>query len=251
MSQQRKIGTVNLGRVPRLVAVWAKADHGTQELPIAGVDLWEARVDLWGTSDIPRIRRQIGLLRATLPVIVTIRGKAEGGHAADSGMERARRYEALLDLADAIDIEMSERAIVRALRKQCETQRKTMILSYHDFQRTPNAKTLQAKIRSAEGMGGDVIKLATMLQSNDDVLRLAEVQAAHSRQNLATMGMGRIATLSRLLLASLGSVLVYGAFEKAIAPGQANVSELTGLLKLAHFEPAAIANGTSNLRKAA
>jgi 3-dehydroquinate dehydratase-1 len=197
------------------------------------------------------VRRQIGLLRATLPVIVTIRGKAEGGHATDSAAERARRYEALLDLADAVDIEMSERAMVRALKKQCEAQRKTMILSYHDFQRTPNTKALQTKVRVAEAMGADVVKLATMLQSNDDVLRLAEVQSGHPRPNLATMGMGRVATLSRLLLASLGSVLVYGAFEKAVAPGQANVSELIALLKLAHFEPAANTNGASNLRKAA
>jgi 3-dehydroquinate dehydratase-1 len=251
MSQQLKIGTVALGRIPRLVAVWAKADPGTQALPVAGVDLWEARVDLWGTNELARVRRQIGSLRATLPVIVTIRGKAEGGQATDSSADRAKRYEALLDLADAVDIEMSERGIVRALKKQCEAQRKTLILSYHDFQRTPNTRTLLARVRAAETMGADVVKLATMLRANDDVVRLAEVQSAHPRPNLATMGMGRIATLSRLLLASLGSVLVYGAFEKAVAPGQANVSELAGLLKLAHFEPATNADGSPNLRKAA
>src|SRR5438094_804480 len=143
MSHQLKIGTVNLGRIPRLVAVWAKADHGAQAFPIAGVDLWEARVDLWGTNDVPRIRRQIGLLRATLPVIVTLRSKAEGGQATGSPAERAKRIEALLDQADAIDIEMNERAIVRALKKQCEAQRKTLILSFHDLQRTPPEKSLR------------------------------------------------------------------------------------------------------------
>jgi len=251
MSSSLKIGTVNLGRIPRLVAVWARADHGTQALPVQGVDLWEARVDLWATNDLPRIRRQIGLLRATLPVIVTIRGKAEGGQATDAGTERAKRYEALLDLADAVDIEMAEKQIVRALKKQCEAQRKTLILSFHDFQRTPPAKTLQAKIRAAEDLGADVVKLAAMLQSNADVVRLAEVQSNHPRHNLATMGMGRIATLSRLLLASLGSVLVYGALEKAVAPGQANVSELTSLLKLVPLEPGPASHSASNLRKAA
>jgi 3-dehydroquinate dehydratase len=65
------------------------------------------------------------------------------------------------------------------------------------------------------------------------------------------MGMGRIATVSRLLLASLGSVLLYGAFEKAVAPGQANVSELTGLMKLVHPDPDAAASQKPRLHKAA
>ncbi len=251
MTSQLKIGTVTLGRVPRLVAVWARADHRAQALPITGVDLWEARVDLWETDDLPRVRRQIGLLRATLPVIVTIRGRAEGGKASDSAANRVSRYKALLDLADAVDIEMAERAVVRSLKRACESQHKTLVLSYHDFERTPPLKSLQARIRCAEDMGADVVKLATMLQSNVDVIRLAEAQASHPRRNLATMGMGAVATLSRLLLASLGSVLVYGAFEKAVAPGQANVSELAGLMRIVPADPTRDEGGRSRLQKAA
>jgi len=250
MSQQVKIGTVSLGRTPRLVAVWAQADRA-QGLPIAGVDLWEARVDLWGIDNLARVRRQIGLLRSTLPVIVTIRSRAEGGQATGTATQRAKFYESLLDLADAVDIEMNERAVVRALKKQCEAQRKTLILSYHDFQRTPTGKTLLAKVRAAENLGADVVKIATMIQSNADVIRLAEVQSGHPHQNLATMGMGRIATVSRLLLASLGSVLVYGAFEKAVAPGQAHASELTGLMRLVHTDAENESHQKSKLRKAA
>lgn len=233
MSSPIKIGTVTLGRIPRLVGVCAQADPRVQRMPVRGMELWEARVDLWGNESLPRIRRQVGMLRATLPVIVTFRGKEEGGRATGKSAERARMYEALLDLADAIDIEMSQRAVIRTILPLCKAQRKTLILSYHDFQRTPPQKTLQAKIRAAEGMGADVVKLATLLKSNSDLIRLAQVQADHPRQNLATMGMGRAATLSRLLLASMGSVLVYGALEKATAPGQTHVSELTGLLRLA------------------
>src|SRR6266446_4942859 len=106
MSGHLKIGTVNLGRTPRLVAVCARGDHGTQALPIPGVDIWEARVDLWGPFDLPRMRRQIGMLRSTLPVIVTLRSKTEGGRATGSPAERAKRYESVLDLADAVDIEL-------------------------------------------------------------------------------------------------------------------------------------------------
>jgi 3-dehydroquinate dehydratase len=54
-----------------------------------------------------------------------------------------------------------------------------------------------------------------------------------------------------LLLASLGSVLLYGAFEKAVAPGQANVSELIGLMKLVHPDPETASNQKPKLRKAA
>lgn len=250
MTTPLKIGTVALGRIPRVVAVCAQSEPRAQVMPIAGVDLWEARVDLWITDSLARVRRQIGLLRATLPVIVTIRGKAEGGQSTSHATGRAKQYEELLDLADAIDVEASQKPAVKKLRALCDAQRKTLIVSYHDFDRTPPVRTLQAKVRAAEDMGADAVKIATMLHTNADILRLAEVQSSHPRHNLATMGMGRTATLSRLLLAGLGSILVYGAFERIVAPGQVNVAELTGLMKLVPHDTES-SSARSGLSKAA
>jgi 3-dehydroquinate dehydratase-1 len=205
---------------------------GARVEAVSGVDFWEARVDLWGRASLARVRRQLTLLAASLPVILTIRSAAEGGRWRGTTAERERSYEALLDLIDAVDVESAERTLARAIQRRSQAQRKTLILSFHDFEGTPPTKTLRAKIRAAEDLGADVVKIATRIRSHDDLLRLIEVQARHSHHNLASMGMDRIATLSRLLLASLGSVLVYGAFAKAVAPGQANIRELTGLMRL-------------------
>jgi len=66
-----------------------------------------------------------------------------------------------------------------------------------------------------------VFKAAARLHAPADLARLAEFQLADHGLPVATMGMGPLAAVSRLLCAQCGSVLNYGYLgHSATAPGQ-------------------------------
>jgi len=85
----------------------------------------------------------------------------------------------------------------------------------------PATARLETLGRQALAPGGQVFKLAAHLPQRGDLARLADFQAASHGLPLATMGMGPLAPVSRLLCAQCGSVLNYG-FLGGIptAPGQ-------------------------------
>lgn len=75
-------------------------------------------------------------------------------------------------------------------------------MSYHNFQMTPDAATLDKKFATAAQLGADVAKVAVMPQSDRDVL---ELLAATSRARetldlpLISMSMGGIGSISRIM----------------------------------------------------
>ena len=73
----------------------------------------------------------------------------------------------------------------------------------------------------AKDAGAAVFKAAAKMTSPADVARLAEFPATDHGLPVATMGMGPLAPVSRLLCAQYGSVLNYGYIgAKPTAPGQ-------------------------------
>jgi 3-dehydroquinate dehydratase-1 len=101
------------------------------------------------------------------------------------------------------------------------------IASFHDFNSLPDSALLESKLRLARDAGAAVFKAAARLHTPADVARLAEFQLAEHGIPVATMGMGPLAAVSRLLCAQCGSVLNYGYLgENPTAPGQWSASLL-------------------------
>ena len=87
--------------------------------------------------------------------------------------------------------------------------------------------------------GPRVFKVAAMLHQPADLARLADFQLADHGLPVATMGMGPLAPVSRLLCAQCGSVLNYGYLgETPTAPGQWDAALLKqAIARLAPFRP--------------
>ena len=95
------------------------------------------------------------------------------------------------------------------------------IASFHDFEKLPDNAVLEDAARRAMDAGAAVFKVAAMLHAPADMARLADFQLADHGIPVATMGMGPLAPVSRLLCAQCGSVLNYGYLGKTpTAPGQ-------------------------------
>lgn len=192
-----------------------------------GADLLELRIDLLDTDARQALAE---LKKLGLPVIITNRMKQEGGAWEGSEDERIRTLVSLIPLADAVDIELcaGERDTVV---KKTKSAGKTVIISTHDFQKTPELDVMMGIIRESFEAGADIAKLAVMPQSFEDVLRLFEV-TLHSKEPVCTIAMGSFGRHSRVIAPIYGSVMTYGYVDKPTAQGQLRVDELKSILKL-------------------
>jgi 3-dehydroquinate dehydratase I len=182
-------------------------------------DWLELRVDGF-YPEVGRLLREARKL--AIPKIVTVRHPSEGGMAAGiTARERRRLYGEFMELAGLLDIELRQAGAMDAVISQAKAAGVGVILSHHDFRRTPRPGKLRELARHARDAGADVFKVAATAESARDLATLIEFLADEkSRLPLAVMGMGRFGKISRLLLAEAGSCLNYGFLGAPNASGQ-------------------------------
>ncbi len=156
-----------------------------------------------------------------VPLLFTARRQEEGGALAMAATERMALLGSVLDQAACIDIEVASIPKMEKLLGELATRGIPWVASYHDFEKLPDTSALDHAARLAKDAGAAVFKAAAKLNSTADLTRLAEFQLAAHGIPVATMGMGALAPVSRLLCAQCGSVLNYGYLgNTATAPGQ-------------------------------
>lgn len=210
------------------------AVHSMAGLRLAGsigcreVDLVELRVDaLHGkTADIRRF-----LVRARVPILLTVRHPAEGGVGNLSAVRRRELFEEFLPFAAFVDVELRSVGAMREVIVSARERGIRVVISDHHFRRTPTLAQMRSRRSRAFAAGADVFKLACLADSAEAVARLLDFVAAGDGQPTAAMGMGKLGPASRLVLACAGSFLNYGYLDKPNAPGQWEARELKLLLR--------------------
>jgi 3-dehydroquinate dehydratase-1 len=192
-----------------------------------GADILELRIDL---LDSDARQALLDIKKGGMPVIITNRMRDEGGAWAGSEYERIRTLVSLLPLADAVDIELCAEKRDYVVEK-ARGAGKTVIISTHDFQKTPETAVMAGMLKESFKAGADIAKLAVMPSSLEDVLHLLEV-TLYAKGAVCTIAMGEIGRHSRIIAPVYGSVMTYGYVENATAPGQLRVDELRSILKL-------------------
>ena len=141
-------------------------------------------------------------------------------------------YEAIAasGCVDLLDFEMDnaadDLARVRALAHQ---HRLPLVLSFHDFHRTPPAADLLARFAQAQRLGADIAKVAVMPQSMADVHVLlgATLQASGELAiPVISMAMGGLGAVSRVAGGVFGSALTFAVGASASAPGQIAIEDV-------------------------
>jgi 3-dehydroquinate dehydratase-1 len=184
-----------------------------------GVDLVEARVDLFRKRTPAAAAEFIGAVRKSLPVLVTIRSADEGGAWRATEEERLELYRGLMPSADAVDVELGATirpAVVRAAHRAGLP----VVLSHHDFRRTPPDAELERIVSRGFRAGADIVKIAAHVRDDRDTTRLAGLLARHVDRALCVIGMGEHGVKTRVLFPALGSLFTFGALGRATAPGQ-------------------------------
>lgn len=188
------------------------------------LDAVEVRADMLPQ---PPSRDQMSSL--AVPAILTVRRFDEGGSLQISDAERLDLYLELLPAAAAVDIEGRSLRAFGELIEAAHRAKKTVIVSFHDFEITPPLPRLRAWAAKAREGGADVVKIAAKTEKPADVARLLTLQD-ETRTPLAVMGMGTLGRASRLLFARAGSVLNYGWLAEPQVPGQWSAPDLRDLL---------------------
>jgi len=203
-----------VGTVHSLAAVAA-----ARKLRPEQCDWLELRIDNF-FPDIQTLGQFIPKL--AFPRIITVRHASEGGRA--NGMSAGSRralYTHFLEGAGLVDVELRWSGPMRDVIRQAKDAGAGVILSHHDFRRTPPLPKLRDLARRARDAGADVFKLAAMTHTERDLATLIEFLAGEKRRlPLAVMGMGAFGKVSRLVLAQAGSCLNYGYLGAPNASGQ-------------------------------
>ncbi|HEY0792362.1 MAG TPA: type I 3-dehydroquinate dehydratase [Chthoniobacterales bacterium] len=187
----------------------------------------ELRIDLLAGAEPETLERARVL---SYPKIVTVRDPAEGGAHYLSLQQRRHLFEQWIPASAFIDVELRNLRALEEIVHAAKAQGSGIIVSCHDFERTPSLPVLQDLLgRAQEGCPGAVFKVATRTESWADVQTLAAL-LGDSAQEIAVMGMGPLGKLSRLIFAKLGSRFTYAAMAASVAAGQWQVEQLARVL---------------------
>ena len=138
-----------------------------------------------------------------------------------------------------LDLEIeAPKEIGKRLRRACTEYGTTMIRSSHFFAGTPSDDVLRNTVEKCRKFGGEIVKIAAMATSEEDVARVLALYSSIASTNsaaetqrpveLVAFSMGEIGKVSRLDCLKLGSPFTYAALNEneTAAPGQWCYSEM-------------------------
>lgn len=209
-----------------------------------GVKMIEWRVDAFeDVLNADSVREVLACLSSMLEDTVflfTFRSKRQGGllELDYDKVYHLRRLAAESKVVDLIDVEYFAMDSVDGEIHTLQNMGAKVIASYHDFSETPSRDAITTLLEQMADSDADIVKIALMPQSADDVLCLLEqTNAFHNKypnQPLITMSMGKLGVISRISGEVFGSCVTFGAGKVSSAPGQIPVLKLQQILDAIH-----------------
>ena len=198
-------------------------------------DLFELRLDRlvrppspgYGVASVidHRLENKISRLRA--PLVITARHPMEGGANRLSPLQRHNLLARFLSWARYIDVELRSAPVFVSLLRLARRQNVRRIISVHHLKSTPSPTRLRAQARAAKTYGADFFKVATRTDTPAQLTRLIDFAAAKNVDiAVSAMGIGKLGTASRVLLACGGSALVYVSLGRSDIEGQMSLDQL-------------------------
>jgi len=191
-------------------------------------DYVEIRFDFLKPAEVPKA---LELLKNDLKKSVcTLRPKSEGGKF--SGVEKERI--AILKLIAEynpflLDVEFNSLKKNKTLVKYLKKTKTPILVSWHDFKKTPNIATLNRVLEQMAKFSKN-IKIVTNAKTIVDPSYVLSLYGRASSLSLIAFAMGDHGRMSRILCLYLGSPFTYVSLGKPIAPGQFSLNEVKSII---------------------
>jgi len=133
----------------------------------------------------------------------------------------------IIDLEIEADEDYQQELISYAKEKNCE-----VIISWHNFEKTPGKKDLESIIKDCFSKGADIAKIATLVNNEADNARLLSLYSMEGRK--VVLGMGKKGKITRLAATHLGAEFTFASTGSGneTAPGQITIEEFSALNKI-------------------
>ena len=214
-----KIGNLELGNKICITAILDEfiPSEEVTEYKKEGVDILEMRIDCYD-KPLHKVVHYLEEIRdkVSLPMIGTVRETKE------NRLMRTDIFRRITPFVDCVDIELGSPISDTVMSV---ANGKTVIVSEHDFKKTPSKTGLEDIVDRSLKQGADIVKIATMANSRNDVRRLLKF-TEECGCPLVTIAMGSIGTVSRVIAPLFNSLFTYGYITKPVAPGQLSVKKL-------------------------
>lgn len=209
------------------------------------VDIVEWRADWYDevsdSSKVLETVEKIHQVLAEIPLLFTFRTEKEGGEKSLKTEDYIAINKAVIEsgFVDLLDVELftGDEAVEQIIDHAHRNQVK-VIVSSHDFKRTPPKEELLKRLQKMQELGADIPKIAVMPQIKEDVLTLLavtlEMSQKYAKGPIITMSMAGMGAASRLVGETFGSAVTYGTAGKSSAPGQVDVEKLAMVLEVLH-----------------
>jgi 3-dehydroquinate dehydratase-1 len=180
-------------------------------------DYTEIRLDFLKMEQVPSA---LEIIKKDLNrIICTLRPKTEGGKFSGTENERIAIIKLIAEYNPfLLDIEYN-------------TTKTKLLVSWHDFKKTPKDIELKNQINQM-GKFSSNVKIVSTAKSTEDATRMLELYSKKGKNNLISFAMGDAGRISRILCLYLGSPYTYVSLGKAVAPGQFSVDEVNKIINL-------------------
>ncbi len=219
-----------------------------QFLKTIDFDVVEWRVDFYDDVEcIDKVKTSLEAIRSILidkPIIFTFRSAKEGGEREIGTKFYFELNTSIIQtgLIDIVDIELFNDEIEsKTLIDVAHKNNVAVIISTHDFNKTPSKEEIILRLRRAMELGGDIAKIAVMPICTKDVITLLDatntMTEKYKDRPIMAISMGKQGIISRLAGGLFGSDMTFASAKKISAPGQIASGELRKIMSLLHGDP--------------
>ncbi len=134
--------------------------------------------------------------------------------------------------ADYVDIEVESGIKYRqALMEIANNNNCKAIISYHNFESTPDVNDLEIIRKQCFNYEADIAKIITTVNTNRDLVNIISLYAK-AEDNIIAFGMGEKGKITRVMATLLGAPFTYASLSsgKETAPGQLSKEKLSRLI---------------------
>lgn len=226
-----QFGALPVGDKPRIVGILSALDTVSRALDQRPpCDLIEFRLDRIGVESDEWLSQALKIEAAGWPVIATLRIPEEGGNWKGADADRLPHFKRALDHLASIDTELRS-PLFPELAAYAKERNKAVIVSHHDYDKTPSLDEMRAVIERGAVNDHVVVKIAVRVNEPADIDTLRKLLAMEHAAPLCLIGMGDLGTPTRIEFPRLGSCLTYGHLDISTAPGQLSCEDLARNLK--------------------